>query len=88
MGSANINPINVLSKNLREFGSHEYLIDGLNLYKKGEAGVEADYKYLDNNFEITKESVQHDSIINKKFLGLFLLSASFVIVSNTGLIST
>jgi hypothetical protein len=65
MGSANIGPINILTKNLRDFSKETYQIDGLNLFNKGEGNVQNDYKYLDNNIEIQQRETK---LINFKTL--------------------
>jgi hypothetical protein len=58
LGSGNVNPINFLSHDLKQYSSFSYQIDGLNLYRKGTNGVVQDYKYLDNIYEIVQKE-QH-----------------------------
>lgn len=57
LGSGNINPINVLTKNLIQFGTNNYIFDGLNLYEPGAAGVNTTYKHITNLWRISKRTV-------------------------------
>lgn len=58
-GSGNVNPINILVKNIRDYGRTAYHIAGLNLIKGNDSLLT--YKNFDQILEIDKEKVSFNS---------------------------